>query len=144
MDQPPAIPQKNEIIVYQPDETIRLEVRLENDTVWLSQSQMAELFGCTIRNIRLHLQNIYQGHELQEDATRKDFFLVRFEGIREVSRFVACYNQDAIISVGYRVNSIRGVKFRQWATQVLRQYLLRGYAVNDRLELPSAEVPSRL
>ena len=95
---------------------------------------MAQLFGCTIRNIRLHLKNIYDWLELQEDATRKDFFLVRFEGNREVSRTVSCYNLDAIISVGYRVNSILGVKFRQWATSVLKDYLLHGYAVNDRLD----------
>ncbi|MBQ4481215.1 MAG: virulence RhuM family protein, partial [Victivallales bacterium] len=117
-----------------PDETIRLEVRLENETVWLTQSQMAQLFECTIRNMRLHLKNIYDCLELQEDATRKDFFLVRFEGNREVSRTISCYNLDAIISVGYRVNSILGVRFRQWATSILKNYLLRGYAVNDRLD----------
>ena len=125
---------QNEIIIYQPDATIRLEVRLENDTVWLTQSQMAQLFGCTIKNVSVHLRNIYQCNELQEDATMKEIFIVRFEGQREVSRTVSCYNLDAIISVGYRVNSILGVKFRQWATGVLKDYLLRGYAVNDRLD----------
>ena len=126
--------EKNEIIVYQPDETIRLEVRLENETVWLTQLQMAELFGCTVKNISVHLRNIYQEGELQEDATMKDFFIVHLEGNREVARNITAYNLDAIISVGYRINSKLGVKFRQWATQVLKQYLLRGYAVNDRLD----------
>ena len=125
---------KNEIIVYQPDETIRLEVRLENDTVWLTQSQMAQLFGCTIKNISVHLKNIYQYNELQEDATKKENFIVQIEGQRKISRMITFYNLDAIISVGYRVNSILGVRFRQWATQVLKNYLLRGYAVNDRLD----------
>jgi hypothetical protein len=123
---------ENQIVVYQPNETVRLDVRLENDTVWLTQSQMGELFGCTTRNVRLHLENIYACGELLPEATRKDFFLVRIEGARQVRRTVTCYNLDAIISVGYRVNSILGVKFRQWATSVLKEYLLRGYAVNSR------------
>ena len=126
---------KNEIVVYQPNETIRLEVRLDNETVWLSQSQMGLLFGCTTRNVRLHLENIYSSGELLQEATRKDFFLVRQEGTRQVKRNVTCYNLDAIISVGYRVNSILGVKFRQWATGVLKDYLLRGYAFSQRLNL---------
>ena len=124
---------ENQIVVYQPNETVRLDVRLENETVWLTQSQMGELFGCTTRNVRLHLENIYACGELHAMATRKDFFLVRIEGGRQVRRTVTCYNLDAIISVGYRVNSILGVKFRQWATGVLKEYLLRGYAVNTRL-----------
>ena len=123
---------ENQIVVYQPNETVRLDVRLENETVWLTQSQMGELFGCTTRNVRLHLENIYSCGELLPEATRKDFFLVRIEGTRQVRRTVTCYNLDAIISVGYRVNSILGVKFRQWATGVLKEYLLRGYAVNMR------------
>lgn len=135
---------KNEIVVYQPNETVRLEVRLEDETVWLTQSQMAEMFGCTIRNIRLHLANIYACHELDEIPTRKDFFLVRTEGSRKVSRTVTCYNLDAIISVGYRVNSVLGVKFRIWATQVLKAYLLKGYAVNARLNQLEDKVDRRL
>ena len=126
--------QTNEIIVYQPDETIRLEVRLENETVWLTQSQMAELFGCSQDNIGLHLRNIYNIGELRREATTEVFSVVRLEGSRKVSRQITEYNLEAIISVGYRVNSILGVKFRQWATQVLKQYLMRGYAVNDRLD----------
>ena len=135
---------KNEIVVYQPDETIRLEVRLEDETVWLTQSQMGMLFGCTIRNVRMHLENIYSCGELTREATRKDFFLVRMEGPREVHRTVTCYNLDAIISVGYRINSILGVKFRQWATVVLRNYLLQGYAVNQRLNQLEDKVDRRL
>ena len=95
---------------------------------------MGALFGCTGRNVRLHLENIYDCGELAPEATRKDFFLVRREGARRVQRRLSCYNLDAIISVGYRVNSVRGVRFRQWATGVLREVLLRGYAVNDRLD----------
>jgi hypothetical protein len=135
---------ENQIVVYQPNETIRLDVRLENETVWLTQSQMGELFGCTTRNVRLHLENIYSCGELSPEATRKDFFLVRLEGTRQVRRTVTCYNLDAIISVGYRVNSVLGVKFRQWATQVLKDYLLRGYSVNARLTLLEDKVDRRL
>jgi len=124
---------ENQIVVYQPNETVRLDVRLENETVWLTQSQMGELFGCTTRNVRMHLENIYSCGELASEATRKDFFLVRLEGARQVRRTVTCYNLDAIISVGYRVNSILGVKFRQWATSVLKEYLLRGYPETRRL-----------
>ncbi len=136
--------QKNEIIVYQPNETLRLEVRLENETVWLTQSQMGLLFGCTTRNVRLHLENIYSCGELSQEATRKDFFLVRQEGERQVKRNVACYNLDAIISVGCRVNSILGVKFRQWATKVLKDYLLRGYAFSQRLDQLEDKMDRRL
>lgn len=124
---------KNEIVVYQPDKTLRLEVKLQDETVWLTQSQMAELFGCTVRNVRLHLENIYACGELEADATRKDFFLVRMEGCRKVSRCVTCYDLDAIISVGYRVNSIKGVQFRKWATNVLKDYLLKGVSFNARM-----------
>ena len=94
--------------------------------------ECGSFFGCTTRNVRLHLENIYSCGELLPEATRKDFFLVRIEGSRQVRRTVTCYNLDAIISVGYRVNSILGVKFRQWATGVLKEYLLRGYVVNMR------------
>ena len=135
---------KNEIVVYQPDETIRLDVRLENETVWLTQSQMGLLFGCTTRNVRTHLENIYSCGELAQEATRKDFFLVRQEGARQVKRNVTCYNLDAIISVGYRVNSVLGVKFRQWATKVLKDYLLRGYAFSQRLNQLEDKMDRRL
>ena len=135
---------KNEIVVYQPDKTLRLEVKLEDETVWLTQSQMAELFGCTTRNVRLHLENIYACGELEAEATRKDFFLVRQEGSRRVSRCVTCYDLDAIISVGYRVNSIKGVQFRKWATNVLRDYLLKGFSVNARMNQLEDKMDRRL
>ncbi len=137
-------PQKNEIVVYQPNDIMRIEVRFEDETVWLTQSQMAELFGCTVRNVRMHLANIYSCGELDEDSTRKDFFLVRMEGTRRVSRTVTCYDLDAIISVGYRVNSVQGVRFRKWATGVLREYLLRGYSVNARLNQLEDKMDRRL
>ncbi len=124
---------ENQIVVYQPNETVRLDVRLENETVWLTQSQMATLFGCSTDNISLHLKNVYSVGELSREATTEDFSVVRMEGAREVRRNVTCYNLDAIISVGYRVNSILGVKFRQWATKILKEYLLRGYSINARL-----------
>ena len=124
---------ENQIVVYQPNETVRLDVRLENETVWLSQSQMAVLFGCSTDNIGLHLKNVFAVGELSREATTEDFSVVRREGSRQVRRNVTCYNLDAIISVGYRVNSILGVKFRQWATGILKDYLLRGYSVNARL-----------
>ena len=89
---------ENQIVVYQPNETVRLDVRLENETVWLTQSQMGELFGCTTRNVSMHLDNIYSCGELAPEGTRKDFFLVRLEGSRQVRRTVTCYNLDAIIS----------------------------------------------
>ena len=135
---------ENQIVVYQPNETVRLDVRLENETVWLTQSQMGELFGCTTRNVRMHLDNIYTCGELIPEGTRKDFFLVRLEGSRQVRRTVTCYNLDAIISVGYRVNSILGVKFRQWATGVLKEYLLRGYSVNARMNQFEDKMDRRL
>ena len=135
---------ENQIVVYQPNETVRLDVRLENETVWLTQSQMGELFGCTTRNVSMHLDNIYSCGELAPEGTRKDFFLVRLEGSRQVRRTVTCYNLDAIISVGYRVNSILGVKFRQWATGVLKEYLQRGYSVNARMNQLEDKMDRRL
>ena len=134
---------ENQIIVYQPNETVHLDVRVENETVWLTQHQMAILFGCSTDNIGLHLKNVYAVGELSRDATTEDFSVVRIEGMRQVRRNVIHYNLDAIISVGYRVNSILGVKFRQWATGVLKDYLLRGYAVNHRLNQLEDKVDRR-
>ena len=126
---------KNEIVIYQPNEIIRLEVVLQNETVWLSQSQMAELFGCSVDNIGLHLKNIYDIEELSKKATAEEFSVVRVEGGRKVRRKIILYNLEAIISVGYRVNTILGVRFRQWATAVLNEYLLKGYTVNARISI---------
>ena len=121
---------KGEIVMYQPDETIRLEVRMEGETVWLSQAQMAELFGTGRQAITKHLQNIYECEELEKNATSSILELVRKEGKRNVKRKIEFYNLDAIISVGFRVNTKRGIEFRQWANKVLKEYLLRGYVVN--------------
>ena len=120
---------QNQIVIYQPDETLRIDVRLENETVWLTQAQMASLFGCSADNVGLHLKNIYASGELDPAATTEESSVVRMEGTRRVRRTVVFHNLDAIISVGYRVNSVRGVRFRQWATGVLREVLfarLRG------------------
>ena len=122
--------QKGEIILYQPDETVRLEVRLEDDTVWLTQAQMAELFQTTKNNITIHIGNVYKEKELLPQPTSKESLLVRMEGHRQVTREVKLYNLDVIISVGYRVRSQRGTEFRQWANKVIKDYLLRGYAIN--------------
>ena len=122
-----------EIVMYQPDETIRLEVRIEDETVWLSQQQMAELFKATKQNVSLHIKNIYDERELMESATVKDYLTVRKEGKRIVRRHINLYNLDVIISVGYRVKSLRGTLFRQWANHVLKDYLLKGYVVNQRI-----------
>ena len=108
----------------------RLEVRVENETVWLTQQQMAELFQTTRNNITLHIGNIFKEGELVDSAVRKESLLTAADGKKYKTKF---YNLDVIISVGYRVKSIRGTKFRQWANNVLKQYLLRGYAVNQRI-----------
>jgi prophage maintenance system killer protein len=120
-----------EIIIYE-TETNRVEVRLEAETVWLTQRQMAELFDTSSDNISLHLKNIYAGRELEQTATTEDFSAVQKEGGRTVRRNRKHYNLDAIISVGYRVNSKSGVRFRQWATKVLRQHFIQGFTTNER------------
>ena len=123
-----------EIVMYQPDETIRLEVRVENETVWLTQQQMADLFLTTKQNVSLHISNIYDEGELEYVTTVKDYLTVQKEGKRMVKRHINLYNLDVIISVGYRVKSLRGTRFRQWANRVLKEYLLNGYSVNRRFE----------
>ena len=125
---------KGEIVMYQPDETIRLEVRIENKTVWLNQAQMADLFGTKRQAITKHLSNIYEDGELKKEATCSILELVRKEGTRIVKRKVEFYNLDAIISIGFRVNTKRGIEFRQWANSVLKQYLLRGYIIDTRIK----------
>ena len=109
---------ENQIVVYQPDNVERIEVRFDGDTVWLLQPQIADLFKCSLENVRLHLKNIYASNELDKLATSKESLEVRQEGNRSVTRRFTYYNLDAIISVGYRVNSIIGVRFRQWATRM--------------------------
>lgn len=122
----------NNVIIFQ-DGGLELEVNVapDEDTVWLTQAQMAELFQTTAQNITMHLKNIYND-ELEERSTCKDFLQVRQEGKRVVRRKQKSYNLDVIISVGYRVNSKRGIAFRKWATNVLKQYIIDGYAVNEK------------
>ena len=122
--------QQGEIVLYQPDETVRLEVRLEGETVWLTQAQMAELFQTTRNNITLHIGNVFKERELEELSVRKESLLTASDGKKYRTKF---YNLDVIISVGYRVKSQRGTQFRQWANNVIKKYLLRGYAVNQQL-----------
>jgi prophage maintenance system killer protein len=121
------------IVIYQSsDGSITTEVKLQDETVWLTQKQMGELFTTTPENVLMHLKNIYQEGELVENATTKDFLVVQQEGKRHVKRNLKHYNLDAIISVGYRVNSAQGTQFRIWASRVLKDYLVRGYALNTQ------------
>ncbi len=119
-----------EIVMYQPDETIRLEVRVEDETVWLTQQQMADLFLTTRNNVTLHIGNIFKEGELVETSVRKDSLLTASDGKKYRTKI---YNLDVIISVGYRVKSKRGTKFRQWANRVLKEYIIRGYALNQQV-----------
>ncbi|MBR4995783.1 MAG: virulence protein RhuM/Fic/DOC family protein [Alistipes sp.] len=122
---------KGEIIIYQTsDGQTELDVRLENDTVWLSQAQMAHLLQVRPQNITMHIRNVYNEGELERSATCKDFLQVQNEGSRVITRKIKFYNLDVIISVGYRVKSLRGTQFRIWANRVLKEYLIKGYAVN--------------
>lgn len=131
---------QGEIIVYQPEKTLQLEVRMENETVWLTQAQMAELFETTPQNITLHIKNIYIEQELIADSTCKDFLQVREEGSRMIKRMQKFYNLDVNISVGYRVKSKRGTQFRIWANKILKDYLLKGYSINKRIENIEAKI----
>lgn len=125
--------EQNQIEIYQSkDGTTQINVQFEQDTVWLTQAQMAELFGKDVRTINEHLKNIYASEELMSDSTIRKFRIVRQEGKRQVSRNLEHYNLDAIISVGYRVNSKRGTQFRIWATQTLKEHLIKGYTINEK------------
>lgn len=123
---------KGEIILYQPDEEVKLEVRLEEETVWLNRQQLAELFARDVKTIGKHVNNALK-EELAGMATVANFATVQKEGDRMVTRQVEYYNLDMILSVGYRVKSSRGIEFRRWANKVLKEYLLKGYSVNQRL-----------
>ena len=126
--------EENKIIIYQTEDgQTQIDVRLENDTVWLTQAQMVQLFKSSRTNILEHIQHIYEVEELDKISTCRNFRQVQKEGNRMVNRTKTMYNLDMIISVGYRVNTKRGIKFRQWANKVLKQYLIKGYAVNERI-----------
>ena len=123
---------KGEIIIYQSEEgQPKIDVRLENENVWLTQKMMAELFQTTTQNITIHLKNIFEEGELNEDATCKDFLQVQNEGTRKVERKQKFYNIDAIISVGYRIKSSIATKFRMWATERLKEYIVKGFTIDD-------------
>ena len=121
---------QGEIILYQPDNEVKLEVRLENETVWLTQAQMAELFQTSKQNVSLHTNNIFKEGELDKESVVKESLTTATDGKKY---WVKSFNLDVIISVGYRVKSVRGTQFRQWANKVLKEYLLKGYSVNRRL-----------
>ena len=122
------------IVIYQTEDgQTQIDVRLENDTVWLTQAQMVELFQTTKQNVSLHVGNVYKEGELEQEATVKEYLTVQNEGNRKVTRKIKYYNLDVIISVGYRVKSKRGTAFRIWARNVLKDYLVKGYAVNQRI-----------
>jgi len=127
--------ENGEIILYQPDErSTSLEVRIDDETVWLSQNQMVELFSSTKQNVSLHINNIFKEKELDQISTVKEYLTVQLEGSRNVKRKIILYNLDVIISVGYRIKSKRGTQFRIWANRILREYLLKGYSINNRLD----------
>lgn len=132
----------NEIVLYQPNETMKLEVLLENETVWLTQQQIADLFGTKRPAITKHLSNIFKSGELEEESTCSILEHMAADGSRTYS--TKYYNLDVILSVGYRVNSINATMFRRWANQVLKEYLLRGYSVNQRLIEISDRLDRRL
>ena len=128
--------ENNKIIIYTSDDgQVKIEVKLEDENVWLTQNAMAELFDTTRNNITMHIKNIFEEGELQENRTSKDSLLVRNEGGRRVERNIKYYNLDVIISVGYRVKSIRGTQFRIWANKLIKEYLIKGYNLNsDRMK----------
>lgn len=125
---------RGELVWYQPENNIKIEVRVEDETVWLTQAQMAVLFDKTPQNVTMHIRNIYKEEELFKEATCKDFLQVQIEGDREIKRYAKFYNLDVIISVGYRVKSKMGTRFRQWALQIIKDSLLKRNAVNQRLD----------
>jgi hypothetical protein len=138
---------ENQIVVYQPDETIRLDVRLENETVWLTQEQMSKLFGRTQPVIALHIGNIFTEGELDREVVYAKFaYTTRHGAIAGKTQIkeVGLYNLDVVISVGYRVKSVQGTRFRQWATKVLKEFMLRGYAFNQRLNQLEDRIDRRM
>lgn len=134
---------ENEIILYQPDSTLSLDVRVENETVWLNRTQIALLFDRDVKTIGKHINNALK-EELDGISTIANFATVQIEGNRRVTRNIEYYNLDVILSVGYRVKSKRGIQFRQWANKVLKEYLLKGYSVNQRLLYMESRIDHRL
>jgi len=128
--------EKAEIVIYKSSDTtdFQIEVRVEDETVWLTQAQMAELFNATKQNISLHVNNIFKEGELDASSTVKEYLTVQSEGSRQVKRKLSFYNLDVIISVGYRVKSKRGTQFRIWANKIIKDYLLKGYAISNRID----------
>lgn len=134
---------ENEIILYQPDSTLSLDVRVENETVWLNRNLIALLFDRDVKTIGKHINNALK-EELDGISTIANFATVQIEGNRRVTRNIEYYNLDVILSVGYRVKSKRGIQFRQWANKVLKEYLLKGYSVNQRLLYMESRIDHRL
>ncbi|CRH60950.1 Virulence protein [Chlamydia trachomatis] len=128
-----------QFLTFTADQSLGIEVRYENDTIWLTQKLMGELFNVDVRTVNEHLSNIFSSGELAREATIRNFQIVRQEGSRTVNRAIQHYNLDAIISVGYRVNSVRATQFRQWATNILRNFTLRGYVI-DRERMEQGEI----
>ena len=138
-------PENSSVVVYHSDDdAVQLEVQLSEETVWLTQKQMSWLFDTTSQNITIHVNNVYKEHELKKESTCKDFLQVQNEGGRTIQRKVKHYNLDVIISVGYRVKSQRGTQFRQWANRVLKEYLLRGYSINQHMMLMEQRIDRQL
>ena len=125
---------KDEVVVYQPDDKVRIEVRLNDDMIWISQPQMVQLFQSSKANISEHIKNIFQQNELDENSTVRKIRTLQKEGNREVYRNISYYNLDVIISVGFRVNTKVGIHFRQWANNILKNNLLKGYSINQRID----------
>lgn len=141
----PEKPDEGELILYQtPQGTVRIEVLYEAETFWLNQKKIAELFGVDLRTISEHLRNIYTDGELVEQATIRKIRRVQTEGNREVRREIEFYNLDAIISVGYRVNSAQATQFRIWATQTLREFVIKGFVLDDAENQAARQIPMRM
>ena len=135
---------QGELVIYQANDDVKIEVVLNEDMVWLSQSQIVQLFQSSKANISEHIKNIYQQNELDKDSTIRNFRTVRVEGNREVLRNITYYNLDVIISVGFRVNTKIGIHFRQWANNILKNNLLKGYSINQRIDYIENKVDNKL
>jgi len=133
---------KNNIVIYtSKDGIIKVDTTVANETIWMSQQDIAKLFDTTKNNISLHIKNIFESGELEEASTVKKFLTVQKEGTREIKRDVIHYNLDAIIAVGYRINSKKATEFRIWATKILKEYMIKGFSLNDELLKNNGENP---